>query len=52
MSLNLAHGGHLTHGSKVNFSGQFYNFISYNVDRETGLVNFEEIMKLLNINLS
>ena len=46
MGLNLAHGGHLTHGSKVNFSGQFYNFISYNVDRETGLVNFEEIMKL------
>jgi len=46
MGLNLAHGGHLTHGSKVNFSGQFYNFISYNVDRETGLVNFVEIMKL------
>ncbi|MBI72707.1 MAG: serine hydroxymethyltransferase [Candidatus Marinimicrobia bacterium] len=46
IGLNLAHGGHLTHGSKVNFSGQFYNFISYNVDKETGLVNFEEIMKL------
>ena len=29
MGLDLAHGGHLTHGSKVNFSGQFYNFISY-----------------------
>ena len=46
MGLNLAHGGHLTHEVKLIFSGQFYNFISYNVDRETGLVNFEEIMKL------
>ncbi len=46
MGLNLAHGGHLTHGSKVNFSGQLYNFISYNVDRETGRVDFDLVLKL------
>jgi len=48
MGLNLAHGGHLTHGSKVNFSGQLYNFISYNVDKETGRVNFDELLKIAN----
>ena len=46
MGLNLAHGGHLTHGSQVNFSGQLYNFVSYNVSRNNGLVNFEEVMKI------
>ena len=46
MGLNLAHGGHLTHGSKVNFSGQLYNFISYNVDRDTGRVDFDLLLKL------
>ena len=46
LGLNLAHGGHLTHGSKVNFSGQLYNFISYNVDRETGRVDFNSLLKL------
>ena len=46
MGLNLAHGGHLTHGSKVNFSGQLYNFISYNVDRETGRGDFDLVLKL------
>ena len=46
MGLNLAHGGHLTHGSKVNFSGQLYKFISYNVDRETGRVDFELLLNL------
>ena len=45
MGLNLAHGGHLTHGSHVNFSGKLYNFISYNVDRESGRVDFEELLK-------
>ena len=34
--MNLAHGGHLTHGSPVNFSGKYYNFVPYGVDRETG----------------
>ena len=46
MGLNLAHGGHLTHGSHVNFSGQLYNFVSYNVNRETGRVDFENVMDI------
>ena len=46
MGLNLAHGGHLTHGSPVNFSGQLYNFVSYNVDRETGCVDFENVLNI------
>ena len=46
MGLNLAHGGHLTHGSHVNFSGKLYNFISYNVNKETGMVDFDEVLKL------
>ena len=45
MGLDLAHGGHLTHGSKVNFSGNMYNFISYSVLKETGRVNFDEVWK-------
>ena len=45
MGLDLAHGGHLTHGSKVNFSGNMYNFISYSVSKETGRVNFDELWK-------
>ncbi|MAR30355.1 MAG: serine hydroxymethyltransferase, partial [Candidatus Marinimicrobia bacterium] len=44
MGLDLAHGGHLTHGSKVNFSGQLYNFISYGVDPITGRVDFSDVM--------
>ena len=46
LGLNLAHGGHLTHGSHVNFSGKLYNFISYNVDKETGRVDFDEVLKI------
>ena len=46
MGLDLAHGGHLTHGSPVNFSGKLFNVVSYQVDRETGRVNFEEVRKL------
>jgi len=46
MGLNLAHGGHLTHGSKVNFSGQLYKFVSYNVDRDTGRVDFNLLLDL------
>ena len=45
MGLDLAHGGHLTHGSKVNFSGQLYNFISYGVDVKTGRVNFDDVLQ-------
>jgi len=46
MGLDLSHGGHLTHGSKVNFSGKSYNFISYQVDKNTGRVNFDQINDL------
>ena len=43
MGMNLAHGGHLTHGSPVNFSGQLYRFVSYGVDRETGTIDFNDV---------
>jgi len=43
MGMNLAHGGHLTHGSPVNFSGQLYRFVSYGVDRQTGLIDFNDV---------
>ncbi len=46
LGLNLAHGGHLTHGSMVNFSGKLYNFISYGVDKKTGRVDFNEVLNL------
>ena len=46
LGLALAHGGHLTHGSIVNFSGKLYNSIFYQVDKDTGLVNFDEVIKL------
>ena len=48
MGLDLSHGGHLTHGSPVNFSGQLYNFISYHVDKDTGRVDFDEVSSLVN----
>ena len=46
MGLSLAHGGHLTHGSKVNSSGKLYNFIPYGVKEETGTIDYEEVEKL------
>ena len=46
LGLDLAHGGHLTHGCKVNFSGKLYNSVFYQVDKNTGLVNFDEVIKL------
>ena len=46
MGLDLAHGGHLTHGSPVNFSGKLYNVISYQVSPETGRVDFDACRKL------
>ena len=45
MGLDLAHGGHLTHGSKVNFSGNMYNFISYGVSKKDGRVDFDDVWK-------
>ena len=46
MGLELSHGGHLTHGSAVNFSGQLYNSISYHVDKKKGRVDFDEVRSL------
>jgi glycine hydroxymethyltransferase len=46
MGMNLSHGGHLTHGSPVNFSGRFYRFVPYGVDSETGLIDFNEVEDL------
>ena len=46
LGLDLAHGGHLTHGSPVNFSGKFYNFFSYGVEKSTGRVNFSEVLRI------
>jgi len=46
MGLNLSHGGHLTHGSPVNFSGKLYHFVSYGVNKETGRVDFDEVLEL------
>lgn len=45
LGMNLAHGGHLTHGSRVNISGTYFNFISYGVDKDTGLLNYDELEK-------
>ena len=46
MGMNLSHGGHLTHGSPVNFSGQFYKFIPYGVNPKTGMIDFNEVETL------
>ena len=46
MGLDLAHGGHLTHGSSVNFSGQLYNSVSYHISKEDGRVDFDEVTKV------
>ena len=49
MGMSLAHGGHLTHGSPVNISGKFYNFVPYGTDDE-GFIDYEELYKLANKN--
>jgi glycine hydroxymethyltransferase len=45
MGMDLAHGGHLTHGSPVSFSGKFYHFIHYGVDRATGRIDYEALAR-------
>src|SRR6187401_1210033 len=45
LAMRLDHGGHLTHGLKVNFSGKLYNFVGYGVDRETSLIDFDEVLR-------
>jgi glycine hydroxymethyltransferase len=46
MGLELAHGGHLTHGMKINVSGRLYHIIAYNVDRETSVIDMDEVERL------
>ncbi len=46
MGMNLSHGGHLTHGAKVNFSGQLYRVVHYGVDPETELIDYDQMHRL------
>ncbi len=46
LGMNLAHGGHLTHGSPVNISGKYYNIVPYGVDTETGYIDYVELRNL------
>ncbi len=43
LGMDLSHGGHLTHGSAVNFSGKFYRFVSYGVSAETGMIDYDDV---------
>ena len=45
MGMNLAHGGHLTHGSPVNISGKYYNFVAYGVTDDTNVIDYDQIEK-------
>ena len=47
VGMNLSHGGHLTHGSNMSFSGQDYNVISYDVDLETGIIDYDKLEELV-----
>lgn len=46
MGMNLSHGGHLTHGHPINFSGLDYEIVSYNVDEKTGTIDYDEVEQL------
>ncbi|MFA5524162.1 MAG: serine hydroxymethyltransferase [Tissierellales bacterium] len=46
LGMNLSHGGHLTHGSPVNISGTYYNFIAYGVNRETETIDYNEVREI------
>ncbi|MBQ1244840.1 MAG: serine hydroxymethyltransferase [Clostridia bacterium] len=46
MGLNLAHGGHLSHGSPVNISGKYFNVVPYSVDKETEMLDYDEIRRI------
>ena len=46
LGMSLAHGGHLTHGSAVNFSGKLYNFVHYGVDRKSEVIDYEDVRQL------
>src|SRR5690606_29403926 len=46
LGFDLSHGGHLTHGSPVNFSGKLYNPVFYGVEKETGMIDFDKVVKI------
>ena len=46
LGMNLSHGGHLTHGSPVNISGKYFNFVDYGVDKETQTIDYDEVMEI------
>jgi len=46
LGMNLSHGGHLTHGHPINFSGKYYKIVPYGVNRETELIDYDELLKL------
>ncbi|MFQ6031347.1 MAG: serine hydroxymethyltransferase [Candidatus Zixiibacteriota bacterium] len=46
LGLNLSHGGHLTHGHPVNFSGKFFNVVPYGVNKETEVIDYDELLKI------
>src|SRR5919205_4567949 len=46
LSLELAHGGHLTHGLRVNFSGRLYTVVHYGVDRRTNVVDYDDVLRI------
>ncbi|MEG0125085.1 MAG: serine hydroxymethyltransferase [Clostridia bacterium] len=46
LGMNLSHGGHLTHGSPVNISGKYFNFVAYGVDEQTGRINYDAVLAL------
>jgi len=46
LAMRLDHGGHLTHGAKVNFSGKLYNIVSYGVDEASGYINYDEVERI------
>jgi len=46
LGMDLAHGGHLTHGAKASFSGRFFNFVHYGVRKDTGMLDYDEIAEL------
>nr|WP_263315071.1 serine hydroxymethyltransferase [Mammaliicoccus sp. Marseille-Q6498] len=46
LGMNLSHGGHLTHGAKVNFSGKLYNFVEYGVSKENEQIDYDEILRV------
>lgn len=46
LGMDLSHGGHLTHGSPVNFSGKLFNFVSYGVDKDTGRIDYNKVEEI------